>query len=741
MQSSDRELLKRIEKKLQSKHVQGDVKIRDIMAINPDGEFLNSKNKNETEENLIHRMNQHIEETAHFANAIHIRENFEGFAYVIKSDREPNIEDIPTNTLVALHEDNQLTIYWIEDGKLTQRSFSENSVSSIIDRLPETNNASKDSKLVQDIVSQYGCIKKDKNSNITPQDILKMKANCEDNITRLSFNEFSFYPHETHGPLTTDGFNKFTKQLEKTASKLPENLHLLVASVPVVDTNNDVHNMICYVQCGNSPKINTFAKAVPSNIDFIYPGTANAFHTTGSNGEKIYREVVALTSRGDNPETNIDDIKKFMKRAFNNPNFKPSDKLINMLNAYVNVLESMGDIKDLSDTQIDILTENWNKILKELHIFRDATSKKNIEYNNLANDSLGSLPNMTLTNTSSPGNQYGGQLTAKTFGATPFIVSIDLCLDHLYGVAKNSFHKNLQLSRESIQPGTIPLQVSSMVTSASVPIIAENIISQKVVHTDTLTERVGVKSKEKSSNEFKEYQYQLTKSSFGKPPNLIIHAPVSLGILSGEVAGLIAQHNRFSIKVQALKQLAMQQPRLREEAQTELAQLLAEEATLRSKLWTEANPNEKSYILRNIHSEFTNIKDELLDHVSLGSLVERKSNKIDEYLKKKYSLIKDLKNFIDLYEKKSSVESFFHTIMDPGLEMRVSTSKILLHSLMFNKRLSLTKPQLSNLLEENSATKNILNQYYNYNIDNLLPKTITDEFNVKNKPLNNRPRL
>lgn len=731
MQSSDKELLRRIEEKLKSKDAsQGDIKIRDIMVRNPDGEFISSKNKNESEPHLIQRMSQHVEEMANISKQIHFSDNFNGFAYVLRSDKEPDIENIPPNTLVALYKENQLTIYWIENGKKKEHTFSDTVVSSIVDKLPKVGNKSEDSTLIQDIVLKYGCMKLDAKS----PDVLKMKKECEDNITRLSFNEFSFYPHETHGPLTTKGFVEFTKQLELVASGLPENLHLLVASVPVVDDNHDVHNMICYVQCGKNLKIDTFAKAVPSDIDFVYPGTANAYATQGSNIRKLLNNILDFQSLMLDPETRVDVIKKFMNQCFTHPNYKPSNELLKLLNQYIIQLEDMGgNLKNQYPATIRQLKNDWEDIKQEIKIFSKDITARSSESSKMIYQSSYSLPSMTLSNTEATGNQYGGYLIAKSSGGTPFTVSIDICLDHLYGVAKNRFQSNVKLAKESMQPGTIPLQVSSMLSSASIANInPQNIVSDNITHTDSVSFRIGVKPKNNENpTQFKEQEYPLTESSFGDLPTIIINSPITLGILSGETGELIAQHNRFSIKVQALKQLAQQQPRLKKEAETELAFLLAEEAALRSPSWVKAHPHEKGSILQDIQNEFINTPN-LLSHEDWGEMVKKKSNHVEHYLRIKNSLIQDLNNFIYLKEKKSPVQAFFNMKMEPELEMRIAASKTLVHSLMYNQPLNLTQSQLNNLLKQDSYTKGVLERYYSYKMENLLPKLITDTLDQRN---------
>lgn len=81
----------------------------------------------------------------------------EGYSTVLMSQEEPKIENMQLDTLIALKEDNQLIIYWIENGKKVNRAFSETAVQSIIQNLPAIGMKSTDSELIKEITSQYGC--------------------------------------------------------------------------------------------------------------------------------------------------------------------------------------------------------------------------------------------------------------------------------------------------------------------------------------------------------------------------------------------------------------------------------------------------------------------------------------------------------------------------------------------------------------------------------------------------------
>lgn len=115
------------------------------------------------------------------------------------------------------------------------------------------------------------------------------------NITRLSSNEFSFYPNVYRGPLTIAGLNLFVDQITEMAQHCPENLHLILASLPVKTAANNVHNIVVFAECGKEPKIHVLAKAHAAMLDPVYPNTLNREFTWPELSENNVAKL-ALTS-------------------------------------------------------------------------------------------------------------------------------------------------------------------------------------------------------------------------------------------------------------------------------------------------------------------------------------------------------------------------------------------------------------------------------------------------------------
>lgn len=106
----------------------------------------------------------------------------------------------------------------------------------------------------------------------------EMLSNKGNHITRVLCPEFTFYPALEQGPLSANGFHQLMRELEVKARQYPANLHLVLASIPVIVSPGKIQNIALYIQCGERvlpSQIQIFAKAIPSNIDPVYPNYEN----------------------------------------------------------------------------------------------------------------------------------------------------------------------------------------------------------------------------------------------------------------------------------------------------------------------------------------------------------------------------------------------------------------------------------------------------------------------------------
>jgi len=99
-----------------------------------------------------------------------------------------------------------------------------------------------------------------------------LRADKENNITRLITNEFSFY---TKKPLSLKEFEKLNNSISTLASKQPENFHLILSSFAIKTPDNTIMNVVTHIECGKHPKINFIVKNHPSDIDPVYTETIN----------------------------------------------------------------------------------------------------------------------------------------------------------------------------------------------------------------------------------------------------------------------------------------------------------------------------------------------------------------------------------------------------------------------------------------------------------------------------------
>ncbi|MBS0286130.1 MAG: hypothetical protein JSR17_02470 [Proteobacteria bacterium] len=89
--------------------------------------------------------------------------------------------------------------------------------------------------------------------------------NC---ITRLTTNEFSLY---TEKPLKIEEFKALQEKIAFFASKLPENVHLVLSSFAVMtEDKKHLMNIVCYVECGKDPKMHLIVKNHSSMADPSY---------------------------------------------------------------------------------------------------------------------------------------------------------------------------------------------------------------------------------------------------------------------------------------------------------------------------------------------------------------------------------------------------------------------------------------------------------------------------------------
>ncbi|HRD69510.1 MAG TPA: serine hydrolase domain-containing protein [Legionella sp.] len=77
------------------------------------------------------------------------------FESVFHADKEPLFDEIQPGQIVILHGVESLTAYWLESGKMVNRSFPEKEVPTILEMLPAVGESSVNLDLINAIVLQY----------------------------------------------------------------------------------------------------------------------------------------------------------------------------------------------------------------------------------------------------------------------------------------------------------------------------------------------------------------------------------------------------------------------------------------------------------------------------------------------------------------------------------------------------------------------------------------------------------
>jgi hypothetical protein len=91
-------------------------------------------------------------------------------------------------------------------------------------------------------------------------------------ITRAITDEFSFYPKNT--PFTIEEYKQIIARTAEIAKTLPPDVHMVLATFPVIWPDKGIHNCALYVESpkkpGAEPILHHFSKKYHSTIDFNY---------------------------------------------------------------------------------------------------------------------------------------------------------------------------------------------------------------------------------------------------------------------------------------------------------------------------------------------------------------------------------------------------------------------------------------------------------------------------------------
>ncbi|NYR27099.1 hypothetical protein G4A25_28765, partial [Escherichia coli] len=71
---------------------------------------------------------------------------------LLHAEKEPLFDEMKPGQIVILKEDEQLTAYWLENGKIVNRSFSERVVPGILGQLPDKGKLSNNLELIEAVI-------------------------------------------------------------------------------------------------------------------------------------------------------------------------------------------------------------------------------------------------------------------------------------------------------------------------------------------------------------------------------------------------------------------------------------------------------------------------------------------------------------------------------------------------------------------------------------------------------------
>lgn len=148
----------------------------------------------------------------------------------------------------------------------------------------------------------------------------KCSSQMNELVTILVFNEFSFYTFMT--PLSLAEYQKIIVAVKKSAAKLSPNIHLVLASFPVIGLDNKLHNSVLYIQSpirkAEAVNIYHLNKNYYSNLDPIYFDTMGKAYQNYNLYDEFEHHMTDDDNSEDSPKqllkeagVNIDDVNQY----------------------------------------------------------------------------------------------------------------------------------------------------------------------------------------------------------------------------------------------------------------------------------------------------------------------------------------------------------------------------------------------------------------------------------------------
>lgn len=400
----------------------------------------------------------------------------------------------------------------------------------------------------------------------------KLMPGCENNIMRVSFAEFSFYPFEDKGPLSMEAYQLLISKLSDAAQEYPENMHMLMATLPVNVVGNQVVNLAIYIQCGRTPVLHPFIKSMPSNVDAVYSNTSSRFATAGGLVNVVVDKLnhaqryIEMIKHVDEPAKMSAAIHNILDICNQNDEYRYVDHHhADLLPSLVELEAACNTILQMIDSgAIDkemliktLLQELYSKIYK----YQADIKKMNSQY---YLDAIEMIHKRQVTQVLVGGEDKsnitlypGGLIECVTLGGEKFVTVVDICLDHDIGLGMEllSSYMNTCLSAGQDE---ITSRVSYVVTSNTVGLVSKNCVSGEVLQCDPYN--YGKKdARDAHIDADLKVKASIDSPAFGPKIDLYIYPSRSVPHLSGALNLKRERYNSLIRQKQRLRLLRLQQ--------------------------------------------------------------------------------------------------------------------------------------------------------------------------------------
>lgn len=310
----------------------------------------------------------------------------------------------------------------------------------------------------------------------------------ENEITRISTNEFFFYPNQARGPLCEKDFTDLLIQLESLAKKLPQNLHLVLGTMPVL--SDRVRNVSIYIECGLEPRIHTQTKSATAHNDPLYNNKLTLAYTDFIKDEHFIHKLMnvnikLLANLLNQPVLNFQEILHCTQNVLSHCNHP----LYCAETDFVSKLENL-----LLDAHMQMLSSSQASIYaRELLILYAA----HVQHINATMKTLKQKYGQPQTHIFAVTQEgihipFSANFTSYTAAKTPITIATDICLDHADKKSKKQLKKELKDTNKSLDH-LLPEHITHMVLSNSISLKKNAILTHDeiAIHNDPESPCIG----------------------------------------------------------------------------------------------------------------------------------------------------------------------------------------------------------------------------------------------------------